>query len=120
MRRWPRTAENDPFYAASLSLAGHIQNESGMETRVCFNEFCAPTLEEVVKEAVEEGFQRIVVVTPMMTRGGEHAEVEIPAQIQKLQSQYPTTQMIYAWPFEEKEIAQFLLAQVRRFLEMDS
>ncbi|GIV63142.1 MAG: CbiX/SirB N-terminal domain-containing protein [Chloroflexota bacterium] len=117
MRRWPRTAENDPFHAASLSLARQIEVESGLETRVCFNEFCAPTLEEVVKGAVEEGFQRIIVVTPMMTRGGEHAEQEIPAEIQKLQSEFPTIRLIYAWPFEETEIARFLTAQVQRFLE---
>ncbi|MFN7036183.1 MAG: CbiX/SirB N-terminal domain-containing protein, partial [Bellilinea sp.] len=117
MRQWPRTAENDPFHAASLSLARQIEIESGLETRVCFNEFCAPTLEEVVKGAVEEGFQRIVMVTPMMTRGGEHAEHEIPAQIQTLQSRYPANRFIYAWPFEEREVARFLSAQVRRFLE---
>ncbi len=117
MRQWPRTAENDPFHAASLSLAQQIEIESGLETRVCFNEFCAPTLEEAVKGAVEEGFQRIVMVTPMMTRGGEHAEHEIPAQIQTLQSRYPATRFIYAWPFEEREVARFLSAQVRRFLE---
>jgi sirohydrochlorin cobaltochelatase len=117
MRRWPRTAENDPFYAASLSLARQIERESGLETRVCFNEFCAPTLEEVVKQVVEEGFQRIVVVTPMMTRGGEHAEAEIPTQIQQLQSEYPAVHFIYAWPFREEDIARFLTAQVRRFLD---
>lgn len=116
MRSWPRTAENDPFHAASLSLARQIESESGMEARVCFNEFCAPTLEEVVKQAVEDGFQRIVVVTPMMTRGGEHAEVEIPTQIRQLQSEYPAVHFIYAWPFREEEIARFLTAQVRRFL----
>lgn len=117
MRNWPRTAENDPFHAASLSLARQIEVVSGLETRVCFNEFCAPTLEEAVKGAVEQGFQRIAVVTPMMTRGGEHAEHEIPAQIQKLQSEFPAIRLIYAWPFEETEIARFLSAQVSRFLE---
>lgn len=116
MRRWPRTGENDPFYAASLSLARQIGVESGLETRVCFNEFCAPTLEEVVAQAAKDGFERVIVVTPMMTRGGEHAEAEIPAQIQQLQSEYPNLHLIYAWPFEEKEIAQFLTAQVSRFL----
>lgn len=117
MRRWPRTAGNDPFHAASFSLAQLLSRESGLETRVCFNEFCAPTLEEAVTEAVKDGFERIIVVTPMMTRGGEHAEVEIPAQIQQIQSKYPDLALIYAWPFEEKDIAQFLTAQVSRFLE---
>lgn len=117
MRNWPRTPENDPFHAASLALARQMESESGLATRVCFNEFCAPTLEEVVQQAVEDGYQRLVVVTPMMTRGGEHAEVEIPDQIRKLESTYPDIHFIYAWPFEEKEIARFLTAQVRRFLD---
>lgn len=117
MRRWPRTGENDPFHAASLSLARQIGVESGLETRVCFNEFCAPTLEEGVAQAVNDGFERVIVVTPMMTPGGEHAEVEIPTRIKQLQSEYPELYLIYAWPFEEMEIARFLSAQVRRFLE---
>lgn len=117
MRNWPRTKQNDPFHAASLSLAQQISRTSGLEARVCFNEFCAPTLEEVVKQTVEEGFQRIVVVTPMMTRGGEHAEKEIPGQIEQLRAVYPHIRFVYAWPFEEKDIAAFLTAQVERFLE---
>jgi len=41
-RTWPRTAENDPFYAASQRLAAQLGQVAGTEVIVGFNEFCTP------------------------------------------------------------------------------
>ena len=42
MRHWPRTAENDPFHAASVQMAETLGQESGHPAIVGFNEFlCA-------------------------------------------------------------------------------
>ena len=59
--------------------------------------------------------QRVVVVTSMVT-GGDHAEIEIPAEIKQLQGEFPQVEMIYAWPFDPDSITQFLAGQVRRFI----
>jgi hypothetical protein len=44
IRTWPRTAENDPFHAASQDLAAQLSQETGCEVIVGYNEFCAPDL----------------------------------------------------------------------------
>jgi sirohydrochlorin ferrochelatase len=116
IRSWKRTPENDPFYAGSLALAGKLAETSGMETRLAFNEFCDPALDEAVRQAVAEGASRIVVVTPMMTAGGEHAEREIPAELERMRGEFPGIDLLYAWPFASQDVAAFLTAQVRRFL----
>lgn len=116
VRAWPRTPANDPFHASSQAMALGLAAESGLETLVCFNEFCDPGLSEAVKAAVEEGAQRLVILTPMMTGGGEHAEVEIPAEIDSLRAQYPQVEMIYAWPFDPAAVSKFLAGQVQRFI----
>jgi sirohydrochlorin cobaltochelatase len=50
----------------------------------------------------------------MMTPGGEHAEIDIPAAISRAQQRYPNVDFRYAWPFESDEVALFLSTQVAR------
>jgi sirohydrochlorin cobaltochelatase len=116
MRVWPRTGQNDPFYAGSQELARHLRQESGLEVIVGFNEFCAPTLDEALERAAVREASKVVVVTPMMTRGGEHSAVDIPGAIRRAQQKFPSRKIVYAWPFATEDIACFLSSQVIRFL----
>lgn len=116
LRAWPRTPRNDPFYAGSLDLAEHLRRASGLEVILGFNEFCAPTLDEALDRAAERPNEKIIVVTPMMTRGGEHSAMEIPESIRRARERHPTIQFSYAWPFDSADIARFLASQVSRFL----
>ena len=116
MRTWPRTGQNDPFYAGSQELAKHLRQESGLEVIIGFNEFCAPTLDKALERAAAREAGKIVVLTPMMTRGGEHSAVDIPEAIRRAQQKFTTQKIIYAWPFATEDIARFLSAQVVRFL----
>ncbi len=115
VRAWPRTAENDPFYVGSQDLATHLSRATGHEVIVGFNEFCAPNLDEALNQAIARRADKIVVITPMMTPGGEHSEVDIPAAIWRAQERHPTIDILYAWPFEASEVAQFLATQAARF-----
>ncbi len=114
IREWPRTPQNDPYHAAALDLARHLQLASGFRVVVGFNEFCSPKLDEALDQAATS--QRIVVITPMMTRGGGHSEQEIPEAIQRAKERHPDVQILYAWPFDVSEIAGFLSKQIRNFL----
>jgi sirohydrochlorin cobaltochelatase len=116
MRAWPRTGQNDPFYAGSQELARHLRQESGLEVIIGFNEFCAPSLDEAFERAAARKAGQIIVVTPMMTRGGEHSAVDIPEAIRRAQQKFPGQKIVYAWPFATEDIARFLSTQVTRFL----
>jgi sirohydrochlorin cobaltochelatase len=116
IRHWPRTTKNDPFYFASLDLAAKLNERIGHEVVLGFNEFCAPDIEDALEKAVGKGADKIVVVTPMMTKGGEHAESDIPKAIQRVQKRYPQVPMFYAWPFEDGVVTEFLAVQIERFL----
>ena len=115
IRSWPRTAQNDPYHAAAYDLAQQLQRASEQTVVVGFNEFCAPTLDEALDQAATEATRRIIVVTPMMTRGGGHSEREIPAAIQRAKERHPDVQFLYAWPFDTADIASFLSTQIRSF-----
>ncbi|MCS7259436.1 MAG: CbiX/SirB N-terminal domain-containing protein [Anaerolineae bacterium] len=115
IRTWPRTAANDPFYAASQAIGTELSRLTGREVIVAFNEFCAPDVGEGLELAVQRGARRIIVLTPMLTRGGDHAEKEIPAAIEHARQRYPEVTFVYAWPFADKAIARFLADQIARF-----
>lgn len=115
MRNWPRTESNDPFYFASQELAGELKRASGWEVLVGFNEFCAPSLEKTLEQAASENAARVFVVTTMMTRGGEHSERDIASAVKSAQEHHPQVSIIYAWPFEASEVAQFLAAHIQKF-----
>ncbi|MEW5899939.1 MAG: CbiX/SirB N-terminal domain-containing protein [Acidobacteriota bacterium] len=116
MRAWPRTGQNDPFHAGSLELAEHLRRESGLEVIVGFNEFCAPALDEALEQAAAREPEKIIVVTPMMTRGGEHSAVDIPAAINRAQEKHRAVKIIYAWPFPTENVARFLASHVVRLI----
>jgi len=120
MQMWPRTANNDPFYAGSQELAVHLGEITGHKVIVGFNEFCAPGIGEALDDAVAQDAARIMVITPMMTRGGEHAEADIPRTVQGARQRHPHIPIVYAWPFEVTEVAQFLATQVARFVDADN
>ena len=115
MLGWPRSAANDPFFASSQQIAAELEHASGMEVFLGFNEFCAPTLPHAINKAALSGSQRIFVVTPMVTRGGEHAEKDIAQAVEKARVAHPGVQFIYAWPFEASEVADFLAKHISRF-----
>jgi len=116
MRAWPRTEANDPYHAAAFRLAEQLRLATADEVVVGFNEFCGPTLDQALDEAAREHPDRIVVVTPMMTRGGGHSEVDIPRSVQAAQERHPGINIRFVWPFEVSEIAAFLAAQVQKHL----
>ena len=68
------------------------------EVVVGFNEFCAPDLAQALDEAAARGAGQVVVTTPMMTTGGEHAEQDIPAAIDQAPARHPQVTFDYAWP----------------------
>jgi sirohydrochlorin cobaltochelatase len=115
MRAWPRTVQNDPFWAASLELAEALAEVTGLEVLVGFGEFCGPSLDEALDQAALQA-EKVVMVTPMMTRGGEHAEQDIPAAMRRAEERQPGCAFAYAWPFAVDEIARFLAAQTAPLL----
>ena len=116
MRNWPRTDQNDPFHAASQELAAHLSKVLGYEVVVGYNEFCAPSLEEALQSAADNDISKIIVATPMMTRGGEHSEKDIPVKIGEFRKRHPQIEITYAWPFDSVQVAKFLTEQISRFI----
>ena len=115
LRTWPRTGENDAFFHASNELAREIEKLSGKSVICGFNEFCSPDIAQAIKQAVERGAKKIIVVTSMLTRGGEHAEIEVAQTVQQAKGEYPDVSITYAWPFDTTRVAKFLLNQVKNF-----
>lgn len=117
IRSWPRTPENDPFYAGAQSLADALHRASGHAVFLGFNEFCAPSLEEGLDQAALSGAGRVVVITAMVTRGGEHSEKEIPLAVEAAQERHPQVSYRYVWPLDVDAVADFFVAQAAASLE---
>ena len=116
LKNWPRTPGNDPYHAASDALASTLRKECGLEVVVGFNEFCAPDIDEALSQAAGSGAGKIVVVTTMLTRGGEHAEKDIAKSVSRARQGHPGSEIVYAWPFGTAEIARFLAAHIEKFV----
>ncbi len=115
MRLWPRTEENDAYYRGSEQLRRALQEELAVPVLLAFNEFCAPSVEEAIREATGlDGVRSIRVVTPMLTRGGRHSEFDIPEAIQRAESLIDddSIDIQYIWPIHASKTAEFLAAQI--------
>lgn len=116
IRRWPRTAETEPYQAGLETVAARLRAQlDGALFAVAYNEFCAPTLEESVAELIQRGATEITVTTTMFTPGGSHSEIEIPEILEQLRTQYPAVVLRYAWPFDVNLVASTLAEQIKRF-----
>ncbi len=117
IRRWPRTAQTDPYQTGLESLATRLRPFlNGIPLALAYNEFCTPTLEEAVAELVGVGAQEITVLSSMLTPGGSHSELEIPETLQHLRAQYPLVTLRYAWPFDLTMVGSMLAEHLRRFM----
>lgn len=116
VRGWPRTPENDPYHAASYRLERRMKDITGLDVIVGFNEFAKPDMGESFDLAVRAGAERVVVITPMMTRGGSHSERDIPTEIEKAKARHPGLAVDYVWPFDEDKISAFLTQQLEPYL----
>lgn len=115
IRRWPRTARNDPYKTGLESLAQHLRaGLNGTALSVAYNEFCSPSLEEAVEEMMASGINEIAVIPSMMTPGGVHSEIEIPDILEKLRKHHPAAKIHYAWPFDLGRVAQLLTDHLDR------
>jgi sirohydrochlorin cobaltochelatase len=116
--KWPRNEFNDP-YAHSLKVLAEELKKVGSYDRVwiAFNEFCEPTLEEALDEAARSDSDVIVIATTMTTRGGEHAEEEIPEQIERLKSKMGNKLVIYVWPIDPSTVAEMLRKNIEKHLQ---
>jgi sirohydrochlorin cobaltochelatase len=116
MRNWPRTQQNDPYSFASKEISKALYSQTGYPVSVGYNEFCSPTLDEAFAAAMIMNPEKIIVITPMMTKGGEHSEKDIPEAIDRAKKLNPNIEFKYVWPFDMKEIAAFLAGQIKKFL----
>lgn len=121
IRHWPRTPETDPYRVGLEALAEALRPLlPGVLLAVAYLEFCAPTLEEMVDDLIVAGATDIVVVPSMLTPGGVHSEVDIPAILERLRSQYAKVTLDYAWPFEVRLLSRLLAEHLSPFLADDT
>jgi len=113
LREWPRTPTTDPYKFGLEAVATELGTRlDGRRLVTAYNEFCAPSVEEKIAALVDEGATRITLLTTMFTRGGSHAEFEIPEIVELARKQYPGVTLEYVWPFDLERVAGFLAAHV--------
>ena len=115
LRDWPRTPDTDPYKFGLEAVAGELRSRlDGRRLALAYNEFCAPSVDDVIADLVAQGASRITLLTTMFTRGGSHAESEIPELVQLARARHPGVEIEYAWPFDLARVADFLAAQLER------
>jgi sirohydrochlorin cobaltochelatase len=115
VRGWPRTPDNDAYkVGVDLIAAALAPKLGGRKLVVAYNEFCAPSVEDAIESLVKQGYDRIRLISTMFTRGGIHAECEIPGLVASESKKHPGVVIDYAWPYDSDFIADFLSAQLTR------
>jgi sirohydrochlorin cobaltochelatase len=116
LRHWPRTPATDPYQAGLQSLAAQLRPRlAPVRLELAYNEFCTPTLAEAVRALAADGATTIVAVPSMLTPGGVHTEVEIPASIDALRVELPHLDIRYAWPFAAERLASLFVEHLGQF-----
>jgi sirohydrochlorin cobaltochelatase len=120
IRRWPRTAENDPYKTAVDELAVKLSARLDLPVVVAHNEFCDPGIAEAIDRSIAEGAGKVIVLPTMLVRGNSHTEVEIHEAVVQAARRHPTIDIQYAWPFDQERVISLLKDHVEIRLERDS
>lgn len=107
---------NDALKAHAEELARHISKNVSKRVEVGFEEPFRPSLQSAFDLLIEDGAARILVITPVLTRGERWAEEDVAAQIRLAQANHPAVEFAYAWPFSPSRVAKFLSSQLRSYL----
>jgi sirohydrochlorin cobaltochelatase len=115
VRAWPRPAGSDPYKEGLEALAEALRATVDAPVLACYNEFCAPSVQDAVDALAARGVEEIVALTTMLSRGGVHSEREIPEELERASRSHPGVAIRYVWPVPEQALAGFLasLAQER-------
>ena len=109
IRQWPRTPHNDPYKVGVERLAQALRPlVPGVRVAVGYNEFCAPSVGEVMDDVIAGGARHVVVVPSMLTPGGLHAERDIPKALEPARARHPGITIDYVWPFDVHAMARLL------------
>lgn len=76
-------------------LASDINESTGTPTRAAFMSFGKPALEDVVKEMVAEGADKIIIM-PFFLSSGNHLTKDIPKIIQRIEADHPQAKLVLA------------------------
>lgn len=116
MARWPRTEENDAYWAGFMQVVRAVEaTQAFASVQIAFNEMCAPTVEEGLEELARRNPKTIVVTSIMITPGGVHSEKDIPLSISNFREKHPEIEVVYAWPYDPRMISSFLIDHVKKF-----
>ncbi|MCX7798102.1 MAG: CbiX/SirB N-terminal domain-containing protein [Melioribacter sp.] len=119
LRNWPRNEQNDPYWAGFTKIIKVFKEKfkNFHSVHYAFNEMCAPTIEEALKSALATNPDVILVTSIMFTPGGGHSEQDIPAAIEMFKEEHPNVKIIYAWPYSEVSLADFINSHLLRFIK---
>ena len=118
IRRWPRHPGNDPYKVGLEQVAEALRPFfPSAQIAIGYNEFCSPSVPEVIDEVIRQGARRIFVIPSMLTPGGLHAEHDIPQALDALRSAHPAITIDYVWPFRVQDIAALLAAHAQQVME---
>jgi sirohydrochlorin cobaltochelatase len=114
IRHRPRSPVNDPYGVGSETLASELRAvlEGKAHVLVAYNEFAAPSVDAAVEQLVNDGVNEIDVLSTMITPGGGHSEVDIPAALASCRQRWPNVALNYLWPYDLKLVAQMLARHV--------
>ena len=118
IRDWPRHAGNDPYKEGLERLAAVLRPmlPAGLFA-IGYNEFCRPSVPEVLEQVIRQGATRVLVISSMVTPGGVHSEKDIPAAVERVRQAHPQVSIRYLWPFDLKQVASLFAAEIRRGCE---
>jgi sirohydrochlorin cobaltochelatase len=109
IRAFPR--DEDPYGDGLRALAERIRG-AGHEVTIAFFELASPSVEEAVDALAAAGVTRIRAFTTMITRGGSHAEHDIPALLERARDKHPTVAIDYVWPLDLDRVAELFIAHI--------
>jgi len=103
IRKLPRNIDgiNDPSKLETENLTKRVREKRGIPVEVGYSEFCSPSIPETIKQLVDKGVEKIIVV-PLFFTHCKHTERDIPKILEEVKKQVVNTEIEYTDPLIEE------------------
>ena len=77
----------DPLWANTFEKFTKSSRDKHPNTTLAYMELCTPSLDQVIKKGIEDGFKRISVL-PLFLAQGKHLRFDVPKLLEEYELKY--------------------------------
>jgi len=113
IKKWKRNFRNDEYYHSLVDLQNLIFIKSKIKTEIAFLDYCEPDLYNAIKNLIESGYIKIILISPTLILSKEN-EFKISDIVNFIELKYKDLEIVNLCNLDYDIISNFFIDLMER------